>query len=59
MGEHVSSLDKNLLDGHNLTPRNSFQEDKGERKDEEVRALFLRVSRKWFYKVPIWPGQFG
>lgn len=53
MGEHVSNLDKNLLDGHNLTPRNSFQEDKGECKDEEMRALFLRVSRKWFYKVTI------
>lgn len=59
MGEHVSDLDKNLLDGHNLTPRNSFREDKGEHEDEEVRALFLRVSGKWSYKVPIWPGQFG
>ena len=49
----MSNLDKNLLDGHNLIPRNFFQEDKGECKDEEVRALFLRVSRKWFYKVPI------
>lgn len=29
MGEHVSDLDKKLLDGHNLTPRNSFREDKG------------------------------
>lgn len=47
----MSDLDKKLLDGHNLTPRNSFREDKGEH--EEVRALFLRVSGKWSYKVPI------
>lgn len=49
----MSDLDKNLLDGHNLTPRNSFREDKGEHKDKEVRALFLRVSGKCFCKVPI------
>ena len=58
MGEHVSNSDKNLLDGHNLTPRNSFLEDKGEHKDKEEKALFLSVSGKWFYKVPIWPGPF-
>ena len=41
-GWQVSSLDKNLLEGHKLTPRWSFRRNRGKRKDERGRTAFLR-----------------